>query len=130
PARPFTFCWDELVTTDPAAATAFYATVFGWAPVTMDMGGGTSYTLLNRPGTKGENGQPIGAGGVMKAPNGMPHSFWLPYVFVENTDAMADKAKRLGANVMVPPTDIPNIGRFSCWMDPQNAAIAVIQMLR
>jgi len=27
----------------------------------------------------------------------------------------------------VPPTDIPNVGRFSCWSDPQGAAIAVLQ---
>jgi predicted enzyme related to lactoylglutathione lyase len=27
---------------------------------------------------------------------------------------------------MVPPTDIPNVGRFACWSDPQQAAIAVL----
>jgi predicted enzyme related to lactoylglutathione lyase len=31
---------------------------------------------------------------------------------------------------MVPPTDIPNVGRFACWSDPQQASIAVIQMPR
>ena len=127
---PFTFCWDELVTTNPDAAIKFYQTVFGWTPNTMDMGGGTSYTLLQRPGTKNDKGEPIGAGGLMKSPPGVPASFWLPYVFVENTDQFSDKAKRLGATVTVPPTDIPNVGRFACWMDPQQAAIAVIQMPR
>ncbi len=125
-AKPFTFCWDELVSTDPDAAAKFYSSVFGWTATKMDMGPAGGYTLLKRPGTKNEKGELKGAGGIMKSPPMVPHSFWLPYIYVENTDAISDKAKRLGANVTVPPTDIPTIGRFSCWMDPQGAAIAVI----
>jgi predicted enzyme related to lactoylglutathione lyase len=94
------------------------------------MGGGTTYTLLNRPGIKNAKGEPVGAGGIMQSPPQVPHSFWLSYVFVENTDAINEKAQRLGATVTMPPTDIPNIGRFACWLDPQQAAIAVIQMPR
>lgn len=120
------FCWDELMTTDPAAAGAFYASVFGWEPSSVDMGGGMTYTLLNRPGTKGPNGQPIGAGGMMKSPPGMPHSFWMAYVAVDNADAASERATRHGGKVMVPPTDIPNVGRFACWSDPQGAGIAVL----
>src|SRR5881398_2438269 len=37
---PGTFCWDELVTTDPDAAGKFYAAVFGWQPHPVEMGGG------------------------------------------------------------------------------------------
>src|SRR5437868_2344088 len=39
-AAQFTFCWDELITTDPAAATKFYTQVFGWEAQTMEMGSG------------------------------------------------------------------------------------------
>jgi predicted enzyme related to lactoylglutathione lyase len=128
PARPApgTFCWDELVTTDPAAAGAFYASVFGWDLRSIDMGGGMTYTLFDRPGTKGPNGQPLGAGGMMKTLPGMPHSFWIAYVAVDNADRASEKATRLGGKVMMPPTDIPNIGRFAYWMDPQQATIAVL----
>ena len=122
-----TFCWDELVTTDPDAAGKFYATVFGWAPQSMDMGGGRTYTLFRRPGTTGFDGQPIGAGGMMKSPPGVPHSFWVAYVSVENVDQSSERAAKLGGKIMVPPTDIPNVGRFACWSDPQQAAIAVLQ---
>jgi predicted enzyme related to lactoylglutathione lyase len=124
--KPSTFCWDELATTDPDAAAKFYAAVLGWQPRAVDMGGGMTYTLFDRPGTSGPNGQPIGAGGMMKSPPGVPHSFWLAYVAVDNADQASDKAKRLGGTVMVPPTDIPNVGRFACWSDPQQAAIAVL----
>jgi len=125
--RPFTFSWDELLTTDPTAAASFYATVFGWTPQDTDMGPGGTYTLFNRPGAKNPRGDQAAAAGMMKAPPGVPYSFWLPYVQVESTDALCARATRLGATVTVPPTDIPNVGRFACWMDPQQAAIAVVQ---
>ena len=127
PPGMFTFSWDELVTSDPAAAVKFYASVFGWQPRPVDMGGGMTYTLLDRPGMKTPKGDPVSAGGVMKSPPGVPYSFWLPYVHVDNTDVLCERASRLGAKVTVPPTDIPNVGRFACWLDPQQASIAVLQ---
>jgi hypothetical protein len=129
-AKPFTFTWDELLTTDPAAASSFYATVFGWAPQAMDMGQGGTYTLFNRPGVKNASGDPVAAGGMMKAPPGVPYSFWIPYVQVDSTDSLCERATRLGATVVVPPTDIPNVGRFACWLDPQQASIAILQSPR
>src|SRR5262249_44727004 len=122
--KPFTFAWDELMTTDPAAAGAFYANVFGWKPRAVDMGGGGTYTLLDRPGVKNAKGDQMSAGGMMKSPQGVPYSFWLPYIAADNTDKLSERATRLGAKVMVPPTDIPNVGRFACWQDPQGASIA------
>ncbi|MBL0214408.1 MAG: VOC family protein [Myxococcales bacterium] len=121
-----TFCWDELMTTDTEAAAKFYAAVFGWAPTAVEMGAGMTYTLFHRPGTVGPSGQPIGAGGMMKSPPGVPHSFWLAYVAVGDADRASEKAAKLGAKILVPPTDIPNTGRFACWSDPQQASIAVL----
>ena len=125
--KPFTFCWDELMTTDPSAASAFYQKVFGWTSRPVDMGGGMTYTLLDRPGVKNAKGDQASAGGMMKSPPEIPFSFWLAYVAVDNADQATDKAKRLGAQVTMQPTDIPNVGRFACWMDPQQAAIAILQ---
>ena len=125
--KPFTFCWDELMTTDPAAAGAFYDKVFGWKPRPVEMGGGMTYTLLDRPGVKTAKGDQASAGGMMKSPPGVPHSFWLAYVAVDNCDKVCERATRLGAKVTVGPQDIPNVGRFACWRDPQGASIAVLQ---
>jgi predicted enzyme related to lactoylglutathione lyase len=94
------------------------------------MGGGMTYTLLHRPGVNTPKGEPVAAGGVMKSPPGVPYSFWLPYVAVENADSLCERASRVGAKVAVPPTDIPNVGRFACWSDPQQASIAVLQPAR
>ncbi|MCW5805369.1 MAG: VOC family protein [Deltaproteobacteria bacterium] len=126
PARN-TFCWDELVTTDPAAAAAFYGEVLGWKARAVDMGPAGTYTLLDRPGVTNAKGEQVSAAGVMKAPPGVPHSFWIAYVHVDDADASCERARKLGATVTIPPTDIPNIGRFACWLDPQQAGIAILQ---
>jgi predicted enzyme related to lactoylglutathione lyase len=41
------FVWDELHTSDPAAAKSFYGEVYGWTPDDQDMGGVT-YTIFKR----------------------------------------------------------------------------------
>ena len=48
------------------------------------------------------------------------------YVTVDDIDATVAKVKELGGNVIVPPTDIPKVGRFSVFADPQGAVISAI----
>jgi uncharacterized protein len=124
----FSFVWDELMSTDTDKAGGFYARVFGWTPKPMDMGGGMVYSLLERPGTKHPFREgPNAAGGMMKSPPGVNASFWLAYVGVDDCDKRCAQAERLGGTIMVPAQDIPDVGRFACWNDPQGAAIAVLQ---
>ncbi|MCU1280938.1 MAG: Glyoxalase-like domain protein [bacterium] len=124
---PYTFCWDELVTSDPDGAARFYATLFGWSAEHLEMPGFGRYTLLKRTGVKDEMGADKNAAGVMSLPPGVPHPFWMTYVAVESADKTADKVKKLGGTVMKPPADIPDVGRFVVLMDPQHAALAVLQ---
>src|SRR5215470_11334095 len=58
PERPgmHTFCWDELLSSDPDAAAKFYNQVFGWGAEHMEMPGFGRYTLLKRTGIKDEMG--------------------------------------------------------------------------
>ena len=56
-----------------------------------------------------------------------PH--WAVYFAVKDCDAAVSKAKQSGAEVRMPPTDIPEVGRFSALMDPQGAAFNLIQLL-
>lgn len=128
PPANHTFCWDELLTSDPGAATRFYESAFGWGTETQNMGEMGDYTLFTRPGVQDpmRDNAPAWAAGLMKAPPAVPYSFWLAYVQVDDADAAADRAKKLGATINVPPTDIPTIGRFCAFMDPENAALAVI----
>ena len=51
---------------------------------------------------------------------------WGSYVTVDDVDATAGKAEELGAKILVPLTDIPNVGRFFVLQDPQGAVISAI----
>ena len=119
--EPFSFTWSELLTPDPAAVKDFYAGLFGWGANEMTMEGGPPYTMWTL------GGDDNGIGGAMPPPMpGMP-SFWGVYFAVDDTDAIVEKAKGLGAQVMSPPMDIPDVGRFAVLVDPQGAAFNVIK---
>jgi uncharacterized protein len=114
------FAWYELVTTDVAGAKAFYARVIGWGTAAT---AAPSYTLF----TAGET--PVS--GVTGLPEEAMRSGlrprWVGYVGVDDVDAAAARIERLGGAVHVPPTDVPNISRFSIAADPQMATIAVLK---
>jgi uncharacterized protein len=118
------FAWYELMTTDMAAARAFYAEVVGWvardastpdlayalfAADTAAVGG-----LLELP----ENARKMGA---------TPR--WMGYVGVDDADAAADRLRQLGGAIYVPPTDT-NIGRIAVVADPQTATLALVEGLK
>lgn len=113
--------WNELATPDAKAALAFYEKVFGYTHTSMDMGPAGQYHLL-------KSGDKMRAG-LMQPLDRQTPPLWLPYVMVADCDASAAKAQGLGAQVMHPPTDIPDVGRFAVLLDPLNAAIAVMKPL-
>lgn len=124
--KPYTFCWNELLTSDPDAAARFYGALFGWGVEHVEMPGFGRYSLFKRVGVKDAEGADQDAAGMMKMPPGVPHPFWLAYVAVPDADAAVDKAKRLGAFVPMAPMDVAGVGRFATIIDPQQAAIAVL----
>ena len=111
------FSWCELMTTDVQAATQFYTELLGW---TTEEVPGMAYTVVQTGG--------VSIGGIMAIPSqaagATPH--WGTYVTVDDVDATAHKAQELGAKTIVPLTDIPNVGRFYTFQDPQGAVISII----
>jgi predicted enzyme related to lactoylglutathione lyase len=55
--------------------------------------------------------------------------WWMGYIGVNDVDATADRIKRLGGAVYVPPTNT-NIGRISVVADPQTATVALVKGLK
>jgi predicted enzyme related to lactoylglutathione lyase len=115
---PGLFVWNELLTTDIAAARELYAAVFGWGIAEHDLGPMGKYTLFK------SNGQDVAGGMNMPAAAGAP-AHWLTYLGAEDVDARAKKAESLGAKSCVAPADIPGIGRFSVLTDPTGAMFAL-----
>ena len=122
-----TFCWQECMTRDAAAAKAFYTQLFGWTtsemPMPSDDGEGV-YTMFHPA-----DGAP--AFGGMVEMNGEqfegvpPH--WLTYVAVDDVNVASEKAASLGGTIMVPPTAIPEYGAFCIIQDPTGAVLALFQ---
>lgn len=120
PPVPGDWCWMELMSTDAPKALAFYERVFGYGHEDMDMGPPNGvYHLLLKDGVQ--------RAGLMKNPTPDTPSSWMPYVAVADCDGSTARAKELGANVCVPPSDIPNIGRFSVIADPTGAIVGLFR---
>lgn len=113
------FSWNELATTDVAAAKAFYREALGWEMEDMKTSCG-EYTMVKMDGRE--------VAGIMVLPEdakGMPPT-WGSYVTVDDVDARVKRIESLGGKLCMGPQDIPDIGRFAIITDPQGAMLALI----
>ncbi len=115
-----TVCWADLNTPDPARAAEFYKALFGWDATKGETD--SSGYLHIKNGDEFIGGIPPGEYYDPKLP---PH--WLIYFQVSNCDDRVAKATGLNAQVLFPPSDIPNTGRMAILKDPQGAAFALFQ---
>jgi predicted enzyme related to lactoylglutathione lyase len=111
------FVHQELHTTDPAKAKAFYRALFGWTYEDMAMPEG-AYTMINT--AQG----PLG--GMMETQNGMPPT-WIGYVDVESIERTVTRAVEAGGKVLVPKQQVGEHGYMAWLQDPQGATFAVWQ---
>jgi predicted enzyme related to lactoylglutathione lyase len=119
--EPGGLSWEDLRSTDPASAQAFYAGVFGWEFRALEAAG-PDYATFSAPGDDAPMG---GLGGMMGAPEGTP-SHWLVYFGVADADAAAAAAEANGGSVLAPPFDTP-FGRMGVLRDPAGAAFWIAQ---
>jgi predicted enzyme related to lactoylglutathione lyase len=117
--EPGALGWTELTTRDTSAAERFYTQLFGWT-AKAGSAGGQQYTEFS------VGGQPQAGMMPMNPEWGDAMPGWMPYFQVGDCNATHAKAIELGAQVYVPPTDIPGVGRFTMLADPQGAMFAVI----
>ncbi len=113
------FSWNELMTNDVAGAKRFYSELLGWTLTDMESSCG-SYTMAKAGDTE--------VAGIMATPaeaQGMPPA-WGAYVTVDDVDAMPAQVEALGGKVILPPQDIPDVGRFMVMQDPQGAVLMLI----
>ena len=113
------FSWNELMTTDPAAAKAFYSQLLGWSLEDIKPDG-MDYTIASCEGR-----ELAGIMGIPAEAGDMPPT-WGAYVTVDDVDASARQAEALGGKVALAPRDIPGIGRFCVICDPQGATLSLI----
>jgi predicted enzyme related to lactoylglutathione lyase len=117
-ANPFVHI--ELNTTDPKQAKEFYGELLKWDLQDRDMGPMGTYTMINV-------GEGTG-GGIMKHPMPGAPSLWIPYILVDDLAATTDKAKQLGATVIVANQPVPDMGAFSIITDPTGGTVGLWAM--
>jgi predicted enzyme related to lactoylglutathione lyase len=117
--EPGGITWEDLRSTDPDAARAFYTTVFGYSTEGLEMAGPDYTTFSAHPGEA-----PLGGmGGMMGAPDGTP-SHWLVYFGVADVGAAVRAAEDAGGRVLAPPFDTP-FGQMAVLADPAGAVFHV-----
>jgi predicted enzyme related to lactoylglutathione lyase len=105
----------ELHTGDRPSARAFYAGLCGWRSQRLEAGG-RSYLAL-------ELAERLG-GGIVEC--GTRRPLWLPYVEVPEIDAATERARDLGARVLLAPREGP-AGWRSVVSEPAGGELAFWQ---
>lgn len=113
-----TWCWSELVASDPDTAQAFYGAVFGWVP---HIHGEGEYVELQVDGRS--------IAGMMRKPETMPAEVpphWGVYFTVDDVEVAADQIAKLGGRVLAGPI-AAGPGRFVSAVDPTGATFSVMR---
>jgi predicted enzyme related to lactoylglutathione lyase len=119
--EPGTFSWVDLGTTDPDAAKAFYAGLFGWEFEDLPVGDGATYTMCS---VDGKNVCAIARQNEQERRQGVP-PHWNNYVTVDDIDARVPRIAELNGNLMMPPFDVLEAGRMALGSDPTGGVFAL-----
>jgi len=106
----------EIRSTDPEKTKAFYNRVFGWKFQDMPA---MNYTMWEAPSGMG--------GGLMK-PDNLPPGI-LTYILSKDINEDLPKISAAGGSVMMPKTEIPQMGWFAIFSDPTGMVNALYQTL-
>ncbi len=116
--EPGAMVWNELNTSDPGAAAAFYRSALGLESAPMEQVPG--YYALTVGGRPVGGMQPLGEALPPDTP-----SHWLTYFSVADTDSTVAAVARAGGSVLQPAFDM-SAGRMAVVSDPQGGTFAVI----
>lgn len=121
PTGPGTFCWYELTTRAGEKSIAFYAALFGWTTQEWPMEAGIYTLFLN-------GGEAVAGLMSMAGPEweGVPNH-WMPYLAVSDVDERFAAVTALGGAECVPPTDLPEVGRFAVVNDPAGGVFSLFR---
>ena len=103
----------ELHTHDQVRASAFYAELLHWRPEVVRAAAG-SYLALDTGGHLG--------GGIVEC--GTRRPLWVPYVEVERVERSTERARELGAIVLLQPREGPS-GWRSIVSSPEAGEVAL-----
>jgi predicted enzyme related to lactoylglutathione lyase len=114
-------CWVDTTQPEPDVAAVFYGGLFGWELEDAMPDGSEGRYLIARL-----RGRDVAA--VSSQPEGAPpQAVWNTYIWVDNADETAEKARRAGGSVLTDPFDVTDAGRMAVLADPEGAVFCVWQ---
>lgn len=106
----------QLISPEPVQATAFYEKAFGWR-----------FDSANALGYRALPAQPPGiGGGIWPAPPGV-NAFVQLFIGVDDVVASVEACTRLGAQLIVPVSTLPDGAVMAVLRDPQGVSFGLMQ---
>ena len=113
------FVWYELITGNIDEAADFYGPLFGWKFKNIYRGDAGMVRTFS------VDGRDVGSIRNPETPGDFtPH--WIPYVTVENVEFGVAAAKKLGGQVISPPSVLVGLGESATVEDPGGARIGLL----
>jgi len=113
-------CHFEFMVSDLEKARKFYSSVFDWKFGDMSLPGMPYLSI--------DTGTPPG-GGMMKKPASAPMYGLGTYFLVDSLDETMKRAAAAGGSVQIPKMEIPSIGWWGLFMDPDGIPVMVFESL-
>lgn len=109
----------ELLVSNPEKAKAFYRKLFDWR---FDDKAFPGYTVI-------DTGKDPG-GGLMEKPAATPTVGLNTYFEVSDLLRTLHDVVEMGGKVLVPRTEIPTIGAYAMFADPDGIAVGILQPVK
>ena len=119
------FIWADLFTADPASASQFYTSLFGWEAKTLSRTGSSgkahAYVVLSNAG------RPV-AGIALRPPKmeDAVHGRWIGYASVRDVPQALAAATAGGGRVLFPARSLPQQGTKAIFIDPDGAELGLM----
>jgi predicted enzyme related to lactoylglutathione lyase len=105
----------EIGSADKPQLVSFYRELFGWRVQEL----GEGYTMVDTAAGSGLNG------GIGKSSDGTPWATF--YVVTDDVRATLDQATSMGASTVLGVTEIPNVGTFAMFNDPDGNLVGIVK---
>jgi len=109
--------WNELWTDDLSASIELYGELVGYDVRASETAGAATVQVFTR------DGNPRAGLNLLPWPEVRPN--WLPYIKVDDAEAVARRVAELGGTVLIPPAPELRNGTTGLMMDPSGAAFAI-----
>ena len=120
----------EMPYDDAARVTAFYRSAFAWNTEALgaEMG---HYVLATTTATDAKGPTTPGAinGGLFKRSADKPAQFPSVVIAVDDIGKSMEKVRQAGGTVLGEPMEIPGVGKYVSFMDPEGNRVSMLQPL-